>query len=207
MALGKYEVQPLFVEPIFRSDIGHAISDAQVEFIKRLPMNQNKTNQISDNLYIFEEPELKSIKDAVQEVLDVYANEVMGISQQLYVTQSWSLINRPNFGMHGHSHSNSIISGSLYFTDLPNPPGNMIFDRHREYQQLDLRPERDKTNIYNAPMNAVTPKKNEILLFASSLQHLVEVNSAADPRHSIAFNTFVRGKLGNFRDVSELTLG
>jgi len=26
------------------------------------------------------------------------------------------------------------------------------------------------------------------------------------PRHSIAFNTFLKGKLGDYRDVSELTL-
>ena len=51
-------------------------------------------NLISENLYIFEEPELESIKNAVQEVLDIYAGEVMCISQRLYVTQCWSLTNK-----------------------------------------------------------------------------------------------------------------
>ena len=115
MAIEEYEVQPLFAEPFFRTNIGHAISDEQVEFLKNLKMLQNKQNLISENLYIFEEPELKSIKDAVQEALDFFAADVMGISQKLYVTQSWSLVNNPNIGMHGHSHSNSLISGSLYF--------------------------------------------------------------------------------------------
>ncbi len=109
-------------------------------------------NLISENLYIFEEPELKSIKDAVQEVLDVYAREVMGIPQQLYVTQSWSLTNKANVGMHGHSHSNSVLSGSLYYCELPTPPSGMVFTRHVTYQQIDLAPEREKRNVYNSPI-------------------------------------------------------
>ena len=207
MAIAKYDVQPLFAEPYFRTNIGHAISEEQVRFIKNLKMTQNKVNLISENLYIFEEPELKSIKDAVQEALDVYAREVMGIKQQLYVTQSWSLINHPNVGMHGHSHSNSVISGSLYYCDMPEPISGMIFDRHRTYQQLDLRPERERQNLYNTPVNIVVPKKHDLVLFSSGLQHVVQQNTSSQPRYSIAFNTFIRGTLGSHVDVSELRLG
>ncbi len=206
MAIANYEVQALFAEPIFRADISHAISAEQVEFIKNVKMVKNQVNLISENLYLFREPEMQSIADAIQEVLDIYAREVMGIPQQLYVTQSWSLLNEPDVGMHGHSHSNSLISGSLYYTDLPEPVAKMVFDRHKSYQQLELVPEQDKTNIYNAPLNVITPRKGEVLLFPSGLQHFVEPNSSPLPRHSIAFNTFIRGKLGDYRDVSELTL-
>lgn len=206
MAIESYEVKPLFAEPFFRADIGHAISSEQVEYLKNLKMVQNQVNLISENLYIFEEPELKSIKDAVQEALDLYASKVMGISQRLYVTQSWSLVNQPGIGMHGHSHSNSVVSGSLYFCDLPTPVASMMFDRHRTYQQLELGPEKDKRNIFNTPVNVVTPKKGEVILFSSGLTHFVEQNGSNEPRYSIAFNTFIEGKLGNYRDVSELTL-
>ena len=206
MAINNYEVEPLFAEPYFRADIGHAISEEQIEFIKNLKMVVNRTNLISENLYIFEEPELESIKSAVQDALDIYATEVMGITQKLFVTQSWSLINHPNVGMHGHSHSNSVVSGSVYFCDMPTPASNMVFDKHKAYQQLELNPEKDKQNIYNTPINVVTPKKNEVILFSSGLQHFVEPNASSEPRYSIAFNSFIKGKLGNYRDVSELTI-
>ncbi len=206
MALEEYEVQPLFAEPYFRTNIGHAISDEQIDYLKNLKMRQNKSNLISDNLYILEEPELKSIKDAVQEALNVYAQEVMGITQTLFVTQSWTLVNNPNVGMHGHSHSNSLISGSLYYCELPQPVASMFFDRHNTYQQLQLNPEQEKQNIFNTPLNVVTPETGEVILFSSGLQHFVEPNTSNQPRYSIAFNTFIKGKLGEFRDVSELTL-
>lgn len=206
MTIENYELQPLFSEPIFRANIGHAIRDEQVAYIKNLKMVINRSNLISENLYIFEEPELQSVKAAVLEALDVFAREVMGISQKLYVTQSWSLINRPGTGMHGHSHSNSVVSGSLYYCDMPSPASRMIFERHKTYRQLELNPETDKRNIYNTPLNIVTPKKNEVVLFSSDVSHLVEPNNSSEPRYSIAFNTFIKGKLGSYRDVSELVL-
>ena len=80
------DVQPLFIEPVFRASIKSAISDEQIAFIKNLKMVNNQTNLISENLYIFDEPELASIKTAVHEALDYYAKNVMGIEQELYVT-------------------------------------------------------------------------------------------------------------------------
>jgi len=82
----------------------------------------------------------------------------------------------------------------------------MIFERHKSYRQLELNPEKDKQNIYNTPLNVVTPKKNEVVLFSSDFSHLVEQNKSSEPRYSIAFNTFIKGKLGSYRDVSELVL-
>lgn len=206
MAINNYKIQPLFAEPYFRADLGHTISDEQIEYIKTLKTVKNRENLISENLYIFEEPELDSIKVAVQEALDLYASEVMGIDQKLYVTQSWSLINNSDVGMHSHSHSNSVISGSLYYCDLPSPVASMMFNKHIVYQQLELNPLRDKQNIYNTPINIVTPKKNDLILFSSRITHFVETNNSGQPRYSIAFNSFIKGRLGNYRDVSELLL-
>lgn len=206
MPIANYEVRPLFAEPYFRASIGDAISPEQVAWLKALPMVKNQINLISENLYIFEAPEMRSVKEAVQEALDLFAGEVMGIPQQLYVTQSWTLINPPGIGMHGHSHSNSLVSGSVYYCELPSPPARMIFDRHTAYQQFELPPQPEKTNIYNARRNTVEPKRGDVVLFSSSLSHFVEANESQEPRHSIAFNAFIRGKLGSYRDVSELTL-
>ena len=206
MPVVSHEVYPLFVEPYFRANIAGTITPEQIACIQNLKMVNNMENLISENLYIFEEPELKSIKDAVQDVLDIYARDVLCIPQKLYVTQSWSLTCNSRVGMHGHSHSNSVMSGSLYYCELPSPTASMVFTRHVNYQQLDLPPDADKRNIYNTPINRIIPKQDDIILFSSRLTHLVEQNASAEQRHSIAFNTFVKGKLGNYRDVSELVL-
>jgi uncharacterized protein (TIGR02466 family) len=197
MAVVSYEVRPLFVEPYFRANIASAITPAQIEFVQSLKMIDNVENSISESMHIFDEPELKGIADAVQDVLDIFAREVMGLSQQrLYVTQSWSLTNKSNVGMHGHSHSNSVMSGSLYYHSLPEPPARMLFTRHVGYQQIELTPDRNRRNIYNTPISAVTPAQNDVLLFSSRLTHIVEQNFSNAPRHAIAFNAYVKGKFG-----------
>ncbi|AKQ41890.2 hypothetical protein CP97_07400 [Aurantiacibacter atlanticus] len=201
-----FTVKPLFAEPYFVTNIADAISPKQLDYIKHLKMQKNQVNQISEELYLFDRPELASIKHAIDEVLAIYASEVMGLEQRLEVTQSWSLTNPPGVGMHGHTHSNSVISGSLYYAPLPDPPGNMIFERFNGYRQLELAVRTDRTNIYNAPRNAIVPKQGDVLLFSSAIQHYVEPNASDTMRYSIAFNTFVRGKIGSFRDVSELKL-
>ncbi len=202
----KYEVQPMFIEPLFRTNLASAISEEQIEYLKNIKMVGNQVNLISEDLYIFEDPKLESIKKAVQATLDVYASSIMGIKQKLHVTQSWVLRNDPGKGMHGHSHSNSIVYGSFYFADLPKPSAKMIFHRHSGYQQLEFTYDPEKQNLYNTKINVVEPESQELVLFSSRLQHYVEENTSSLPRFSIAFNSFVRGKIGDFRDVSELIL-
>ncbi len=206
MTITNYDIQPLFATPYFRADVGHAISKEQVEFIKNLKMVRNKNNFISEDLYIFEQPELKSVAAVIQESLDLYATKVLGISQKLYVTQSWSLVNNPNVGMHPHAHSNSFVSGSLYYDELPEPASRIIFDRNVMYQRIEINPEAGKANLYNTRTNIITPRSKEVLLFPSDFNHAVEPNASTEPRRAIAFNCFIKGKFGDYRDVSELNI-
>jgi hypothetical protein len=201
-----HEVHALFAEPYFRASIAGAISPEQIAFIKNQNMASNQGNQVSENLYLLEEPELKSIKDAVQEVLDLYASDVMCVPQKLYVTQSWSTTYNANVGMGQRSYSHSVFSGSLYYCELPSPPAKTIFLRHDTYQQIDLAPDSDKRNIFNTPDSQITPKQDEVFLFSSRLTHLVEPNLSRQPFRAIAFNTFVKGRMGDYRGVSELVI-
>ena len=202
----EFTVKPLFAEPYFVTNIADAISDKQIAFIQSVTMQQNQMNHISDELYLFNRPELKSVKKAVHEALGTYAREVMGVEHALDVTQSWALMNPPGVGMHAHTHSNSIVSGSLYYAPMPDPPGNMVFERANGYQQIDMRVREGAENVYNTPKNAVVPKQGDLVLFSSSIMHFVEANQSSENRYSIAFNSFVRGTIGSRRDVSELKI-
>lgn len=204
MPTSDYELKALFAEPIFRINIADAISPTQVEYLKNLKMVENESNLISENTYIFKEPELASLATAVQDVLNVYAKEVMGIAQSLEVTQSWTLRNDPGVPMHAHAHSHSIISGSIYYCELPEPPSRMVFYRHKCHRQIDLQPTVGTPTVYNTNSNRISPNHGEMILFSSELTHMVEPNTSDMPRHSIAFNTFVRGRLGGYRNISEL---
>jgi hypothetical protein len=200
------KVEPLFATPLARVDLSSYITEAQVAFVDGLEMVANQQNMISENLYILDRPELSGFRDIISKCLNDYAEQVMGCDQQLEITQSWSLRNAPGVGMHSHSHSNSIVSGSFYYTELPTPPSKMFFDRNTFYQRLEIPPRPERASIFNTKVNAVIPQTGELLLFPSELNHMVEQNPSSQPRSVIAFNSFLRGKIGSFRDVSELSL-
>lgn len=54
--------------------------------------------------------------------------------------------------------------------------------------------------------HAIVAKTGEIPPIYSGLQQYVEANTTNESRFPIAFNTFIRGKIGDYRDVSALTL-
>jgi len=201
-----HEVQPLFAEPYFRAKVTGVIGPQQVDFIQSQMMVPYQGNLVSENLYIFEAPAMKTVADAVQEALDIYAREVLCIPQRFYVTQSWLQTQNPNVAMQGLSHSNSIIAGVLYIGELLAPPPTIAFSRHDTYQQIELQPDTDRRNAYNVLTSRISPTPNEVILFSSRLTHMIDPNLTGQPRVSIAFNTFIKGTLGNYRDVSELTL-
>ncbi|WP_435213193.1 putative 2OG-Fe(II) oxygenase [Luminiphilus sp. nBUS_16] len=200
------KVETLFATPLARVDLSGYITEDQVAFVDSLTMVANQTNLISENLYILDRPELQGFRAIISQCLKDYAINVMGCDQELLLTQSWALRNAEGVGMHSHAHSNSIVSGSFYYTELPTPASKMFFDRNTSYQRLELPPHPERANIFNTKINAVIPKTGELLLFPSELNHMVEQNPSPEVRSVIAFNTFIRGNIGSFRDVSELSL-
>ena len=52
-----FKIEPLFADPLFRTNISSAISEEQIRFIQKLNMVSNQTNLISEELYIFDRPE------------------------------------------------------------------------------------------------------------------------------------------------------
>jgi uncharacterized protein (TIGR02466 family) len=169
-------------------------------------MEQNSQNLISKHRYILNKPELETLSRGIQKYLDIYSSEIMGIKEKLYITQSWSLINEPGIGMHAHAHSNSLVSGSFYYEEMPEPVSPMVFQRYNNYQPFKFVVVDEKKNEFNTSDAYVSMKKGNLFLFPSDLQHHIEPNQSDKPRYSIAFNCFIRGTLGVYQDANELHL-
>jgi uncharacterized protein (TIGR02466 family) len=195
-----YEVHPLFPKPLYKSKIDVGLDDEAIDFIINQEMYENPSNAISINKNLLESPLLEKLNESIHLHLNIFLKEIMGaIDCEAYITQSWSLINMPGQGMHEHSHSNSLISGSYYFTDMPEPGADMVFNRYTGNQsRLKLNLDEEKTSYYNMMNMNVQMEKNDLFLFPSDVSHSIEKNSSNQPRYSIAFNSFVKGQLGQY---------
>ena len=157
-----FNVIPLFPKAFYRSYID-VLTEDEKQFIRDLEMKQNIFNLMSINQYILNEPPLSKLNDMIHLHINHYAREIMGIDNEIYVTQSWSLINLPGASMHPHAHSNSIISGSYYYDDLPEPGSYMVFERNpgnQSYIKFNVKNERQ--NEFNTLEVNIGMNKNEI---------------------------------------------
>jgi uncharacterized protein (TIGR02466 family) len=163
-------------------------------------------NTSSNNTDIFN-GKLENLKQFCEQQIKIYVKEVISPQEELdfYITQSWLNITKPGQRHHEHSHQNSIVSGVFYISTEKddritfNDPNIKI----KEFIKFEVK----EFNIWNDAAWFFPAIPNELILFPSWLNHRVEVNQmATKDRVSISFNTFVKGRLGFNKDLTELIL-
>jgi uncharacterized protein (TIGR02466 family) len=107
---------------------------------------------------------------------------------------------RKNQYHHKHQHPNSFISGVFYINS------NKEFDKIKFFKEdyKTIKPEVTNWNLYNSESWWFPVETGDIVLFPSSLSHCVEVKKGDNTRISLAFNTFVKGCVGNNKNLTEL---
>ena len=121
--------------------------------------------------------------DVVNETLDHiknYVNELNHYAENVSIVSSWANKLSKQQSIHPHIHSNSYISGVIYFSSGSNlvlrpPTIDNLFTISTEFKS--------KPKVVN-----ISPQAGQLVLFPSKLIHNVE--SGNTERYSIAFNTW-----------------
>jgi len=150
------------------------------------------------------------MQDTVAKILDSACafGETVGWRKDTYfITQMWANKYSPNTevkkggNIHAHFHSNSLLSGVLYFDD--NSP-TRIFN-HDKTRQI-IKSSNAENTIFTSEIFTVAAKPGRLLLFPSYLVHDSEPSDKE--RVTIAFNilpTSLGIKLDyNYLDLSKL---
>ena len=207
-------IYQLFPEPVYFSNIERAWTKKELKLIKghkNKASFKNKGNTVSDDTYVLNHPTLKNLKkDLYKKVID-YFNEIVctGNSITPYITQSWLNYTETDQYHHRHSHPNSYLSGVFYIN------ADKKVDKIRFYKlgtatgsggpwplQLNIK----KFNVFNARSWWYTVQSGDLVLFPSSLIHGVDTKEGDNTRISLAFNVFLKGHVGNPKNLTELIL-
>ena len=195
----------LFPTPVMFSEIDRPFTQEELDYVnshgKEGMTNRNVGNVTSNNNYILEEPEMVALKEVVTKALNEYIKRVYKpkYPAEAYITQSWLNYTAKGEFHHKHEHPNSFISGVLYIhTD--STKDKITFHRSG-YKQLQLAT--DTFDIYNSDSWWFNVKTGGLVLFPSSLTHHVEDVVADETRISLAFNSFIKGTLGDNRSLTE----
>lgn len=197
-------IQNLFPTPVAIFNLDRNITSEELSFANNEEVRLNFGNSTSINNYILNCDAFKDIKTFIDASIKQYFEEVYAPSGdvEVYVTQSWINYTKKGEYHHRHEHPNSLFSGVFYLDVTENLDKIKFFKN--VYQNLKIAPV--NWNIYNSDSWWVPVKTGDLVLFPSSTSHMVEDVVADKTRISIAFNTFVRGDLGDGVELTSLSL-
>jgi uncharacterized protein (TIGR02466 family) len=168
----------------------------------------NKDNQLyeEEDTYIFDTDELSGLKEYLENIVNDVAKNVYKdeSDSEYYITQSWINVLPPGGFHHRHHHVNSIFSGTLYIKTIEND--SIIFNAEKHSTDFLRYFKSNSRNEWNSVQYILEVNDGDFVLFPSYIDHEVPYNNSKELRVSIAFNTFVRGTIGETHNLSLLEL-
>ena len=161
---------------------------------------KNEGNLTSLDNYLTRHDAMSTIKDEITSALQMYLDKIIVPNDNVkpYITQAWLNFTSENQFHHKHAHPNSFLSGVLY-VNADEEKDKITFYKEG-YKQIKLGPK--EWNWYNADSWFFTVKPGDIVIFPSSLTHMVEQKEGHNVRTSFAFNSFLRGAIGDNRSLT-----
>jgi uncharacterized protein (TIGR02466 family) len=201
-----FEILPLFPSALYSSRLNRQITDEEYAYVKEQAqeVSKNYFNYTSCNKNVLDDEPMKSIKKFIKKHVDMYMENVICPKKDVkfYITQSWLNYTREGGSHHEHTHPNSIISGVFYFSCNSKVDSIVLSDR----QHKTILIESKDGNLYNSTSFVVPVDPGMLLLFPSNIFHKVETLTEKHDRISLAFNTFVKGDLGEEKESTYLKL-
>ena len=199
-------INGIFPTPIYISKLDRELTPLELKFVDKNKKDfyKNDGNITSNNNYILNEKPFANIKKELDLRVQDYFDKVISPANKItpYITQSWLNYTETNQYHHKHAHPNSLVSGVFYI------------NCHEEYDKIKFFNDNYKTikievkdwNIWNSQSWWFSVKTGDVILFPSSLTHMVETKQGDNTRISLAFNVFIKGTVGNNKNLTELIL-
>lgn len=156
---------------------------------------------------ILDHAKLLGLKSTLVSQANDYYQNLLGFSEELYISDSWLNICQPGGHQPDHYHTNAVVSGTLYVVFADTHP-KLEFRNPRlinSPQSPEIRRDPSRTTAYNSGFMSVGNLTNgSVLYWPSYLVHGYNTNSTDLDRISISFNLNIRSS--NFLYHSPFTL-
>ena len=199
-------INGIFPTPIYISKLNRELTNKELSFIDKtkLDVYKNEGNTTSNDNYILNQKAFKELKTDLHLKIKDYFEKVISSTDATtpYITQSWLNYTETNQYHHKHEHPNSLVSGVFYINC--NEEHDKIKFFSNKYS--NIKPEVKDWNIWNSESWWFPVKTGDVILFPSSLTHMVETKQGDNTRISLAFNVFIKGTVGNNKNLTELIL-
>jgi uncharacterized protein (TIGR02466 family) len=199
-------INGIFPTPIYISKLNRELTPLELKFVdkNKKDFHKNDGNITSNNNYILNEKPFVNIKKDLDLRVQDYFDKVISPANNIkpYITQSWLNYTETNQYHHKHAHPNSLVSGVFYINCHEEHDKIKFFNDNYKTIKLEVK----DWNMWNSESWWFPVKTGDIILFPSSLTHMVETKQGDNTRISLAFNVFIKGTVGNNKNLTELIL-
>jgi len=197
-------IHSLFPTPVAIYKLDRELTEKELSFIKSQETRANTGNVTSTDNTILRNYSMTKLRDFIESNVSEYFKSIYSPKHDvsLRVTQSWINYTEPGQYHHKHAHPNSFVSGVFY--PQANRETDKIYFYRDGFQQIKFPP--SDWNIWNSESWWFEVGTGDLILFPSSLIHMVETVKGEDTRISLSFNTFPVGLVGDEMDLTGLKL-
>lgn len=189
----------IFPTPVYLVKLNREFSPQEKKFVEEEAEDlvQNIGNMIGKRNDVLDFWEMRGLRSFVEKHLNAFLDEVYAPDPplDLYITQSWLNYTYPGQSHHAHMHDNSFISGVLYI-NADRDTDTLVFHSGRPQA---IRLTTSSWNTFNTETWTIPVGSGDLMLFPSKMTHHVS-STPVDrnmTRVSLAFNTFLRGEIGD----------
>ena len=197
-------IHNLFPTPVAIYKLDRELTEKELSFIKGQETRANQGNVTSTDNTVLRNRSMTKLRDFIESSVSEYFKIVHSPKHDvsLRVTQSWINYTEPGQYHHKHAHPNSFVSGVFY--PQANRETDKIYFYRDGFQQIKFPP--SDWNVWNSESWWFEVGTGDLILFPSSLTHMVETVKGEDTRISLSFNTFPVGLVGEEMDLTGLKL-
>jgi uncharacterized protein (TIGR02466 family) len=197
------KIMDLFPTPLYITNINAQLNPCYKEYLLSSPTIANMGNLRGEDGYVLNQPMFGEIKQFIMLNIKEYIKNIYGdVELDVYITQSWANYTKPKEFHHKHSHPNSFISGVFYISAIKGEDMIKFYKERNPIFDINTT----TRNNYNSQDVAILVETGDLVLFPSNFTHEVPQTTSNETRISIAFNTFIRGYIGDEQSSTALYL-
>jgi uncharacterized protein (TIGR02466 family) len=183
----QFDILPLFSFPIMKTNIDYDCQD--LSLLKYQSTLHSSASNIGTDLNILDS--IPTLKNLIESIFYKYLSQVLHYPNcKFSIVSSWATHCSPGAEGSRHKHFNSWMSGVYY----PDDSSEIRF--YKQNTSCFWLGDPVEYNELNSDHWDIVPRKNDIIIFDSSLEHKIMTNYTDVDRYSIAFNIVPVGSIG-----------
>lgn len=187
----------------YKFKVEQELLDSTLKKVKKLNWRKNKRNYTSkENLR--DNNNFDEINSFFNNCLEEVKKDLLLECEYLKVVSSWANKTEKGGSHHWHYHQNSWASGVLYLTESDS---STVFWTKNSWSDVTGDNRISICGEKSPQLNdEYKTSVGDLIIFPSTVFHMVNVHNLNSSRYTISFNSFPCGKIGTFGKLSFMNM-